>query len=237
MKNLKLSLPTLSVRLYTYLCLAAFSVLSLSACKGKEQPVVNTSNLRIINVSPTGATFNVYLNDKKANAAALPFSGATGYLQAEPGTYAVKLTTATDVQSLLTKTVAISKDIAYSYYVIDRAPNLDGLLITDDMSMATLDKTYVKFINLSVDAPALDLKIKDGASITTGKAYKASSTFTGFEAKTYTLEIKDTNTGVVKATLSDVALAAGRFYTIVAKGLLTPGNNEQAFSVQAYINQ
>lgn len=237
MKNLNLTLSSLSVRLATYLCVAAFGILSLSSCKKKEDPTVDKSYIRIINTSPTAATFNAYLNDKMANTVPLPFGGTIAYLLVDPGTYSIKLTTASDIQSLLTKSVSVTKNLAYSYYVIDKAPNLDGLLVTDDMSMATIDKTFVKFINLSPDAPALDLKIKDGAAITTGKTYKTSSTFTGIEAKTYTFEIKDTNTGVVKATLSDVALTAGRFYTIVARGLMTPGNNEKAFGVQSVINQ
>lgn len=237
MKNLNLALPTSSVRLYTYLFLAAFSVLSLGSCKKGDEPVADKSYLRIINASPTAATYNVYIADKMANTVPLPFGGTVSYIQAEPDKYTLKFTTASDMQSLLTKSIDLSKNLVYSYYLIDKTPNLDGLLVTDDMSMASQDKTFVKFINLSPDAPALDLKIKDGASITTGKTYKTSSTFAGFEAKTYTLEIKDSATGAVKATLTDVPLAAGRFYTIMARGLLTPGNNEQSFSAQSIINQ
>lgn len=237
MKNLKLALPTLSVRLFTCVLLTTISVLSLSSCKKADDTVQNQSFLRVINVSPTVGTYNVYLNDKLTNSAPLPFGGTINYLQAQPATYTLKFTTASDIQSLLTRSVNLETNKVYSYYLIEKAPNLDGLLVVDDMSMAALDKTFVKFINLSADAPALDLVIKDGASITTGKTYKNASTFSGIEAKAYTFQIKDSATGAVKATLADVTLAGGRFYTIVAKGLLTPGNNEQAFAAQAIINQ
>ncbi len=237
MKNLKLALPTSALRLFTYALLSTCTVLALSSCKKTDDTVKDQSYLRVINVSPTAGTYNAYINDKLANSAALPFGGTINYVQAVPGTYSLKFTTASDIQSLLTRSVTLETNKVYSYYLIEKVPNLDGLLVVDDMSMAAVDKGFVKFINLSADAPALDLVIKDGASVTTGKTYKTSSAFTGFEPKAYTFQIKDSATGTVKATLSDVTLAAGRFYTIVAKGLLNPGNNEQAFGAQSIINQ
>jgi hypothetical protein len=51
------------------------------------------------------------------------------------------------------------------------------------------------------------------------------------------LQIKDAATGTVRATLTDIDISAGRYYTIIARGLLSPGTNDQPFSGQSIINQ
>jgi hypothetical protein len=238
MRNFILNNPTKSIRSISYLLLMGLTLVFLGACKKTETAAVaDVSYLRVINASPTLGTFNVYLNDQIVNKAAVPFGGTISYLSLNASNHQIKFTTASDAQSLLTKTLTINKNTAYSFFLIDKDTSLDGLLITDDMANPTTDKAYVKFINLSPDAPALDLNIVGGTSLVTSKAYKTSSTFVAVDPKTYAFEIKTSTTGLVKTTLNDVVLTGGRYYTIISRGLLTPGNNEQAFSAQTIINQ
>ena len=121
--------------------------------------------------------------------------------------------------------------------VIKRS-NGDSILIVADGVQAAVStqKTSIRFINLSPDAPALDLTIVGGTSVTTNKGYKSFSTYAEFDAKKYSFEIKDSTTGAVKATLTDLDLVAGRLYTIIARGLVNPGTNEQPFTAQSIIN-
>jgi len=222
------------------LAITAFSVstLAFNSCKKTEEVAVQATVLSVVNTSPTLGTYNVYLNDTKINPAALPFGGRTAYAQYTAGDFSIKVTTANAVDNLLSKTITLADQTAYSYYLIGKTPNLDGLLVTDDLSTYSADKAFVRFINLSPDAPTLDLFVKDATtSLIADKAYKAVSGFVAVDPAVYNYDIKEKTTGTVKASVSTgAALVAGKYYTIIARGLVTAGDTDQGFSGQVLIN-
>lgn len=235
MKNFTAVLSKL-VRSLTLL-LATLSILTISSCKkGDGIEPIAVSYLRIINASPTLGTFDVYINNEKTNTGALPYGGTIKYKNVYAGQYNLKFTIANDLDALITKQVSLTENGAYSYYLIDKGASLDGLLITDVMPTTAIEKAYVKFINLSPDAAALSLNVLGGASLATSKTYKTTSEFVAVDVKTQSFQIKDA-AGNVKTTLLDEPIQGGRYYTIIARGYLNPGSNDQAFSAQSIINQ
>jgi len=225
-----------ATRLFSILLL--LGTVFLNSCKkGDDVTVVDPAYFRIINVSPSLGTYNVYINDQILTTAALPFGGVIPYKTFEPAAYSLKFTTASSITSLLTKQVTLKSKELSSFYLIEKPGQLDGLIVADGVQAAvSTQKTSIRFINLSPDAPALDLTIVGGTSVTTNKGYKSFSTYAEFDAKKYSFEIKDSTTGAVKATLTDLDLVAGRLYTIIARGLVNPGTNEQPFTAQSIIN-
>lgn len=222
-------------RLFSFLLI--FSVVTFSACKVKNEEAPVVSYLRFINASPTLGTYNIYVGDKRVNSMAIPFGGTVSFSQFSVGNQVIKYTTASAIESVLTKQITLAQDKIYSLYLIDKGEKMDALLITDDASATSTTKAFVKFINLSPDAPALSLDVVDGANLFTGKAYKTGTDFVQIDPKTYNFNIKDTATGAIKTTLNDLTFAAGRYYTVISRGMLTPGANDQPFSAQSIINQ
>jgi hypothetical protein len=221
-------------RLFSLLLILTIATFSACKIKDEEKPVV--SYLRFINASPTLGTYNIYVGDRKVNTMAIPFGGTVSFSQFSVGNQVVKYTTASAIESVLTKQVSLEQDKIYSLYLIDKGDKMDALLVTDNASTTSTTKAFVKFINLSPDAPALSLNVVDGANLFTGMAYKSGSDFVQVDPKSYNFNIKDTATGTVKTTLNEVNLVAGRYYTIISRGMLTPGTNDQPFSAQSIIN-
>lgn len=226
------SLPRLSVIL-----LIAMASMSLNSCSKDDTSVAAISGLSVINASPTLATYNVYLNDVKVNSAALPFTGTLPYFQITPGANSAKFTTANSIESLLSKVINLEADKAYSLFLVDKAEKLDGLLITDDLATTNTAQPLIRFINLSPDAGTLELGQTGGATLASSQTYKGYSAFSPAEAKTYSLEIKDQATGTVLSKLENVVLTAGKMYTIVAGGMLTPTTNDQPLRIQVITNR
>lgn len=216
-----------------------FCAIIFSSCKkGTTAETNTTSALAVFNASPSLATYDAYLNDSKVNSAALPFGGGINYTKITPGTYNIKFTTSGRTESLLTKSITLIPNGIFTYFLINRSTGLDGLLLTDDLSATSATNAFVRFINLSPDAPALDLVINNGATITTNKLFKEASTYTSVTAGTFTFDVKDKATGNIVASLPGSVLAAGFHYTIIARGLMTPANsNEHPFSAQMYKQQ
>ena len=221
-------------RLFTFVVL--FSLVALIACKKEEVNVPNASYIRFINASPTLGTYNVFLNNKMVNTAALPFGGTVSYAAYIIGNHTVKYTTVSSAQAVLTKQIVLAINQIHSAYLIDKDAKLDLLLVVDDASVTSTTKAFVKFINLSPDAPALNLDIKAGANLIKDKTFKTGSAFMQVDPKTYDFDIKDSATGLVKTTLTGVDMAAGRYYTIISRGMLNPSATDQPLSAQSIIN-
>jgi len=210
--------------------------ISLTSCK-KDETDTTISYLRVINASPSLATYNTYFNGTLLNSAALPFAGSVSYSSYTPGSYPLKFTTASSAESLLTKNITLGVNTYYSTYLINKPAALDIYTISDDLSITATDKAYVRFINLSPDAPALDLaKTSSTSSLATNKVYKAASTFTTVDAGTYTLDAKENSTGTVKATSASTTFLAGYHYDVICGGLVTPANDtERPLSLQVIL--
>jgi hypothetical protein len=223
-------------RIAAMFMLSTFTLL-FSSCSKDEETAVAISGLMIVNASPSSGTYNLYWGTTKVNAAALPFLGSVPYVQIAPGTHTFKFTTANSVDPVLTKDITLAADKPYSLFLINDIPQLEGLLIEDDLTPSSTDKAYIRFINLSPDAPSLDLVQAGGASLITDKAFKSVSAFTITEAKSYSFEVKNKLTGEVIATLKDVSLAAGKLYTIAACGYVKPANLQQPAGIQVFTNR
>src|SRR6187402_403697 len=88
-------------------------IIGISSCKKETEDVIY-SQLSIVNMSPTVATYDVYLNDGKINAAALPFGGSISYGQKQISTYTLKFTTPNRPENLFSKSIDIAQSAYYT---------------------------------------------------------------------------------------------------------------------------
>ena len=213
-------------------------ILLFSSCKKVEEDTTGLSSLTIINASPTLATYNAYLDGTKVVEGALPFGGVIPYATLTAGDHTLKFTAESDLTALLTKTIATDANKAYSFFVINKNENLDGLLISDSPESYSTEKAFIRFVNLSSDAPALDLSLNnDATNLVTNKSYKEVSGFTEITPGTYSFDTKNAVAGTVMSTLSSTVLAAGQYYTVMAIGLVQPNDVEESFKLQIYTHK
>ena len=217
-----------------YALFAIVTATLLAACGKGDNEVPNYGSLSIYNASPTLSTYDVYLNGSKLNAANLPYGGGVKYTQLPQGTYEAKFNVAGETAAVYTKTgISVANNNFSTLYLTGTAGNFDGLLLADDFSNTSVEKAFVRFVNLSPDAPALDLHVKDATSnLISNKKYKEYSGFTEIEAGSKTFEIKENTSGTVKTTLESTNFVKGYFYTIIAGGKIAAGTNERLFNGQ-----
>ncbi|MEJ2905298.1 DUF4397 domain-containing protein [Pedobacter panaciterrae] len=214
------------------------AIMLFSSCKKEAADTTGLSSLTIINASPTLATYNAYLDGTKVIESALPFGGVIPYATLTEGDHTLKFTAESDLTALLSKTIAIETNKAYSFFVINKNENMDGLLISDTPDAYSTEKAFIRFVNLSPDAPALDLSLNnDTTNLVTDKSYKAVSSFTEITPGTYSLDTKNAAEGTVMSTLSSTVLTAGQYYTVMAIGLVQPNDVGESFKLQIYIHK
>ena len=213
------------------------AALLLQSCSKDPDPSPEFAFLSITNTSPTPATFNIYVDQSQLNTGgAVAFGGSSGYFQVTPGGHSIKFTTASSTESLITKSIALDANTVNSLFLIDSGTNMDFLTVKDELGDMSAAKAFVRFINLSPDAPALDLAVTDGDVVIADKAYKASSPFVEVEAKTYIFEFRNKTSGAA-TTLTSTEFKAGKSYTIISTGLITPGDTGKPFGGKIIINE
>jgi hypothetical protein len=211
-----------------------FNVLLLVSCS-KDTETTPYAYLSIANVSPTLGTYNIYLDGSKANTSgAVAFGGILGYGNVTAGDHTLSFTTESGTDVLATKTINLEENGIYSSFLIDKGSNMDVLLVKDEISEISTEKAFIRFINLSPDAPALDLSVTDGETLISNNVYKSASAFQSIDPKTYSFDLKAN--GVVKTVLAEQTLVAGQYYTIISRGLLTVGEIDQPFGAQLITN-
>lgn len=210
----------------------------LSACKKEATTSTTIAYFRVLNTSPTLNTYNVYLNGSQVNPAALPFAGGISYNARATGTYNFKFTTASNTTTLLSKDVSLNVGTYHSVYLINKPDALDIFTTTDDLTVPTATKAFIRFINLSPDAPTMDL-VRTGTTSTTlfsGKAFKTATDFSAIDGGTYSFDAKETTGGSIKTSLSSFNFMAGYHYDVIYGGLVTQANDtERPVSLQAFL--
>ncbi|UKT63904.1 DUF4397 domain-containing protein [Pedobacter mucosus] len=210
----------------------------LNACKKEDTVDTSIAYFRVTNASPTLSTYNVYLNGTQINPSALPFAGSVAYNARSTGSYNLKFTSASSTTTLLSKDFSINASTYNTIYLINKTNALDIFTAVDDLSVTSATKAYIRFINLSPDASAMDL-VNTGTTNTTlftGKTYKTATGFLAIDGGVYSLDAKETTGGAVRTSLSAFTFTAGYHYDIIYGGLIAPANDtERPVNLQAIL--
>lgn len=130
-------------------------------------------------------------------------------------------TTASSATVISTQNLTLDDNKYYSMILAGAGAKPDVLLLNDDFSTATDPaKFYVRFINLLVGGPELDLALVKGAVLQSKIGYKGASSFIGLNvANGASFEIRPTGTSTVLLPASTTSNSAGRVLTVILTGI------------------
>lgn len=215
------------------------------------------AQVKFFNFAPNSPSVNFWANDVKMTAisstkvdtestlgTAYGSAAAGGYytgIAAGQYTLSGKITATAD-QGLAIASLPASLEAGkmYSYYlsgIYDGTAKTAESFIVEDPVPAQFDysKAYVRFVNAISNANPMILYAKNDSSLVEGPigdavAYKAAGTFTAVDPGVYDLNARYPNTATDVITRTTVSFAAGRVYTIAARGDITAssGTNKPA---------
>ena len=206
------------------LCAGCLLSMLFTSCLKNNNDYVSppAAYVSFFQASPGLEPINLFFNNNQVNHVPLGYGDGIDYFQAYTGSRTVNIYAANGSGGkLYSDTVTVKPNIAYSLYLTGIPANNSLLLIPDSISKPAAGKAAVRFVNVSPDAPSVDLAIKDSAAFVTNKAYKGFSSFIPKAGNAnYTFEIRQHGTNTVLATLSNITLNSGLVYTIWLHGLV-----------------
>ena len=204
--------------------------ISISSClKDNKTTVLPASAaLSVINASPGAPPSDFYLDNNKVNSYPFGYGDGIDYISAFTGKRQATFKASGTTAAYKTDTITLQANRYYSLFLTNTAPNAEYLLLNDTISKPADGKASIRLVNVSKDAPSVDLAVKGGAVLVTNKGYKGFSGFVPVTANSnYTLEIRQTGTSTVLASIANVPLNNGSIYTIWLQGSAGATDNKQ----------
>lgn len=208
-------------RLVTGLFAVCLLSVTLSSClkESKNTPPTPVALLSVIQDSPGQTPLDFTLDGVRVNANQIVYGGGLDYFRAFVGKRTAAFTRSGAGGGVFSDTLTLKQNFAYTLCLVNKPATPGFLVLTDAITQPASGSANLRFVNLSPDAPAVDLAVKDGAVLVANKGFKGFSNFASITGKTYTFEIRQAGTGTVLTTLTNVNINSGYVYTIYLRGL------------------
>jgi len=209
MKHLKLLIAT------------GLTVLIAAGCKKTtiDQPQVFAA-IGFFGASPDAPPLSIYLNNNKLDDDSLDYKGSIFYVNAYSGNR--EIVGYKNGVKKVSQTVKLEDGKIYSCFLTGNYSNAEFALLEDSLKTPLSGKAVIRFVNMSVGAPSLDLGLNDGTTVVSGRTYKANSGFIAITGdKQYSFVVREHGSTVNKVIVPSVTLLAGHDYTIWTRGIYT----------------
>lgn len=225
MKNLKRSIAGLGA-----VCLLS---LLLSSCLKNNSTYYNppVALVSFFQASPDEPALDLYFNNNRVNWNPISYGSGLDYFNAYAGPRTVNFYAQNTMTKLFSDTLTLKPNAVYSLFLVNTSTTPGIFVLNDTINKPASNTASIRFVDLSPDAPAVDLALNDTVKVS-NKAYKGFSSFMSVPGnKTYSFQVLQKGTTTVLASLSNVTLTNGYVYTIMLTGLSAGTTSADKLSV------
>jgi hypothetical protein len=192
------------------------------------------AKVRVVHASPDAPAVDVFVNGNRT-LTNVPFFTASDYLDLPAGTYRVQVSPTGQPASaaVIDATATIEAGKAYTIAATGEVANIQPTIVVDDLTAPAAGKAKVKVYHFSPDAPAVDVKLKGGATLITNLAFPSGSDYLEVDAGSYDLEVTPNGDSTVVIDLAGTALEAGKIYSVFATNVVASITPEVAVTTPA----
>jgi hypothetical protein len=184
----------------------------------------DTARVRAIHAIPDAPAVDVYVNGQKL-LNNIAYRATTSFITVPSGTYQVDVFPAGSTgTAILSKRVTIGPGAGYTLAATGTAEN-PSLHVYQEELQAPPGSVRVRFIQLSPDAPALDIVTKNGKVLFPNIGYKDATRYATVAPGTYNLTVREAGSSRPIFSVPSTRLTGGHVYSIVITGFTagTPG--------------
>ena len=201
----------------------------LAQCYMLQQQM--NSRIRVLHAIPNAPAVDVYANDNII-IKNLPYKEVSSYIPVTSGNINIKVyPTGTTTNPVIDTNVYIPENSIYTIATIGELPDVSLYPVQEPSSANKSGLSCVRFIHLSPNAPAVDIKLPDGTIIFSNVPFKSIANYNCVPSGTYTFRVNPAGTNNTVLTIPDVKLNPNTFYTVYAVGLVGETPNLEALLV------
>lgn len=189
------------------------------------------SYIRVFHASPNSPAVDVYANDNLI-VKNLAYKELSKYLPVPSGIYNIKVyPTGVMTNPVINKNVYIPENSVYTIAAIGELPDISLYPIQEPNAANNSGTSCVRFIHLSPNAPAVDIKLADNTMVFSNVPYKGIENYVCVPPGTYAFKVTPAGTDDVVLMVPNVMLNPNNNYTIYAVGLVGESPNLEALLV------
>lgn len=189
-------------------------------------------SVRVIHTVPDAPNVDVYVNDEMV-VDDLAYGDYTDYLSVLEGTYEVELYVAgTKDSPVLSDTLTISDNSILTIAAVGNLSDIEFLAINDADEDKTPERSMVRFLHLSPNAPAVDITLPDGTVVFSNISFEQITPYIDVMPMDYTLQVRVAGTDDIVLTVPNVTLKEDEYYTVYAIGLVGEDPELQALLIE-----
>lgn len=178
------------------------------------------SSIRVFHASPNAPAVDVYANGKLI-VKNLSYKELSQYISVAPGSYNIMVYTSGQMTNPVINTnLNIPANTVFNIAVIGTLPDISLYPIQEPTTAQNFGRPCVRFVHLSPNAPAVDIKLSDGTKVFTGVGYKGITDYACVPTGTYTFTVSPTGRENIVLTVPNVKLDPNSYYTLYAVGLV-----------------
>ena len=224
-------MKTKNLFFWTFAVLFVFGL--ITSCKKEEEgPLVNPKVAFIHTCSGADVTFlriflkdsSVFVNNNVSHPNSIPYASLPA------GTHPFSISIRDSSTAFFNSNITFDNNKNYTLIAANTKAKIELLKLEDNLSVSDSSKAYVRFINLISNSTGVNLLV-DGVVIASNKDYKSFIDFFPVNPAGQKIEIKDSQTNSLIASINSFKVPAGKKYTIYTKGLIggtggaLPGHN------------
>lgn len=206
-----------------------------SSCSDDDDDVVvpQAAYVSVINALAGSQPLDFFLDENQTNNNGIRYGDGRDYISAFTGERRVTFRETGSVQSILTDTVTLENEEYYSLFLAGAIDKPELIFLHDTITQPARGNAAVRFVNLSADAGPVDLVIKQGPVLASGRNYKEYTSFTEVQGyNRYTIEVREAGTASVLASITNAELRGNSVYTVWLQGFK---NSDAGHILQARI--
>lgn len=191
-----------------------------------------TSYIRVLHASPNAPAVDIYANDDLL-IENLAYEQISPYIPVASANYNIRVYPAGTMKSPVIDTdVYVPPNTVFNVAAIGSLPNISLYPIPEPSVSQESGNACVRFVHLSPNAPAVDIKLEDGSMVFSDIAYQGISNYICVPENTYTFKVALTGSDDIVLTVPDIMLNDNSYYTIYAIGLVGESPNLKAILVE-----
>lgn len=197
--------------------------------------------VRVAHLSPDAPAVDVWVNGARA-LSNVPFRAVSGYLALPAGATTVWVVPAgATTPRVIDATVTLQAGKMYTIAATGllnpgaNQPRLAPAVFEDNLPTLAAGQTAIRVVHTSPNTPGVDVAVRGGAVVITNLVFPNASGYLTVPAGTYNFDVRPTGTTTVALPLNNVALEAGKVYTVFAVGLL--GNTTTPLGVVVAVDR
>lgn len=179
--------------------------------------VTRFSYIRYLNASPSTGPIDIYVNGRKV-ASYLNYRAFTEYMKVFPGYYRIVVFRAGTIRNpIRVSRMNVIANRIYTAAFINNGTGQEWEFITDTRRVLNPNRAFVRFIQLSANAPLLDVYI-DNRLVLTDLDFQEVSRYLSLAPGRHNLKLKVAASARVILEDPDMTLQEGKAYSVYIVG-------------------